>query len=156
MNILLLVFFALPVAIIILSAVLETFIKCPIKVAAIFFSIFLVVAVAIGDEILLLAVIIYTILSFISAFITRLILNRRENICQFPYQLANDTNQSENQCSCGCQNRYLDISNNGVAQDNVEVEYYRNLHQNLNSNYYQNSNNSNDNTFYKNKKNFYR
>ena len=66
----LLVFFAIPIAIIILSVILETFIKYPIKVAGIFFAIFLVVAFALGGtaELIVLAIA-YTILSFILGII---------------------------------------------------------------------------------------
>lgn len=73
MNILL-IFFAIPIAVIILSAIFETFIKSPLKVAGIFFSIFLVVAFALGGTAeLLVAAIIYTILSFITAYLVFLI-----------------------------------------------------------------------------------
>ena len=41
MNILL-IFFAIPLAVIILSAILESLINCPFKVAGIFFAIFIV------------------------------------------------------------------------------------------------------------------
>ena len=65
----LLVFFAIPVATIILSAILETFINCPLKVGGIFFSIFLVVAAALGGTIeLLFAAIVYTMLIVQSLF----------------------------------------------------------------------------------------
>ena len=48
MNILLL-FFALPIATIILAVVLEKILRCPILTAATFFAIFLIVAFAIFD-----------------------------------------------------------------------------------------------------------
>ena len=66
----LLVFFAIPLATIILSAILETFIHNPIKVAGIFFSIFIVVAFALGGTAeYIVAAIIYTIISFVTALI---------------------------------------------------------------------------------------
>ena len=66
----LLVYFAIPLATVILSSILETFINCPLKVGGIFFSIFLVVAAALGGTIeLLFAAIIYSIISFVTAFI---------------------------------------------------------------------------------------
>ena len=46
----LLLFFALPVATIILAVVLQKILKCPILVAATFFAIFLIVAFAIFDS----------------------------------------------------------------------------------------------------------
>ena len=83
MNVLL-VYFAIPVATIILSAIFETFINCPIKVAGIFFSIFIVVSAALGGAIeLFFATIIYTIISFITAFIVCLILGRCRYNCYF-------------------------------------------------------------------------
>ncbi len=74
----LLVFFAIPIAVIILSVIFETFIKNPIKVAGIFFSIFLVVAFALGGtaELIVLAIV-YTIISFISAYIISIVCCRR-------------------------------------------------------------------------------
>lgn len=81
MNILL-IFFAIPVAVIILSAIFETFIRCPIKVTGITFAIFLIVAFALGGTAeLIVAAIIYTIISFITAFIVCLIRTRESNNC---------------------------------------------------------------------------
>ena len=66
----LLVFFAIPLATIILSAILETFINSPLKVVGIFFSIFIVVAFALGGTAeLILAALVYTIISFLTALI---------------------------------------------------------------------------------------
>ena len=47
MNVLL-IFFAIPVAIIILSIILEKYLNCPLSVAGIFFSILLVVVFYLG------------------------------------------------------------------------------------------------------------
>ena len=70
----LLIFFALPLATIILSAIFETFINCPIKVAGITFSIYLIVAFALGGTIeLFVAAIVYTIISLIIALIVNYI-----------------------------------------------------------------------------------
>lgn len=81
MNVLL-IFFAIPIAIIILSAILETCIKSPCKVAGIFFSIFLILAFVFGGTAeLLVAVIIYTILAFIVAFIVCIIMNSPNRDC---------------------------------------------------------------------------
>ena len=97
MNILL-IFFAIPIATIILSAILETFIRCPFKVAGIFFSIFLVLAFILGGTAeLIVAAIIYTILSFITAYIVEVILrNREENNC--------GCNNNDNNCGCNNNN----------------------------------------------------
>ena len=54
----LLLFFALPVATIILAVVLQKILKCPILVAATFFAIYLIVAFAIFDSSFLIFVIV--------------------------------------------------------------------------------------------------
>ena len=76
----LLMFFALPLATIILSAIFETFINCPFKVAGIAFSIYLITAFSLGETIeLLVAGIIYTILSLITALIINYIQNNNDD-----------------------------------------------------------------------------
>lgn len=97
MNILL-IFFAIPLAIIILSAILESFINCPIKVAGIFFSIFIVLAFAFGGTAeLIAAAIIYTVLSFVTAVIIRFIIDRQCNSCNNRYEdRCNECNTCNN------------------------------------------------------------
>ena len=70
---LLLLFFAIPLAIIILSVVLQKVLNCPWLVAATFFAIFLVVTFVIGDIRLLVLTIIYTIIAYITALILKFI-----------------------------------------------------------------------------------
>lgn len=83
----LLIFFALPVAIILLSSVFVRILKSPIAIAVVTFAIFLIVTFAVFDANFLIATIIYTILSFISAAITKVILcylrrhNNQNNEC---------------------------------------------------------------------------
>jgi len=130
----LLVFFAIPVATIILSAILETFINCPLKVGGIFFSIFLVVASALGGTIeLLFAAIVYTIISFLTAFITFVILRR--NRCKYCFycsnnNLNNETNSAtlvqEYSENCDC-NQDNDLQNSNNASNNL-------IAQNINKN----------------------
>mgnify|MGYP000415068763 CR=1 FL=1 len=80
----LLIFFALPIATIIISIALQKIFKCPFLVAAIIFAIFLVVTFILGDLIYLVATIAYTILAFITAVLTNIVcrilreLDRRE------------------------------------------------------------------------------
>ena len=69
----LLLFFALPVATIILAIVLQKILKCPILVAATFFAIYLIVAFAIFDSTFLIYVIAYTIIAYITAYLTKII-----------------------------------------------------------------------------------
>lgn len=87
MNILL-IFFALPIATIIISIALQKILKCPPLVAAIIFAIFLIVTFIINNLNFLIATIVYTIISFITAVIVCLIcrilrrLDRREHNCR--------------------------------------------------------------------------
>ncbi|MCF0124584.1 MAG: YbeF family protein [Clostridia bacterium] len=81
MNILL-IFFALPIATIIISIALQKIFKCPPLVAAVIFAIFLVVVFAINNINFLVATIIYTIISFITASIVCLINRLMERFCQ--------------------------------------------------------------------------
>ena len=80
----LLIFFALPIATIIISIALQKIFKCPFLVAAIIFEIFLVVKFILGNLIYLVATIAYTILAFITAVLTNIVcrilreLDRRE------------------------------------------------------------------------------
>lgn len=135
MNILL-IFFAIPIAIIILSVILETFIKYPIKVAGIFFAIFLVVAFALGGtaELIVLAIA-YTILSFIAAYLTSIICCRR-NCCNL-----------ERRC-CRCERRDFCNNSNFRAQERVLAEpIVRNVYnENIEENNFTNSFND-DNGF---------
>lgn len=66
-----LLFFALPIATIILAIVLQKIIKCPILVALTFFAIYLIVTFAFFTANFLIFTIVYTILAYIAASITR-------------------------------------------------------------------------------------
>ena len=72
---LLLLFFAIPLAVIILSIVLQKILKCPWLVAATFFAIFLIVTFSVGDIRLLIFTVVYTIISYITALIFRAVCN---------------------------------------------------------------------------------
>ena len=80
----LLIFFAFPVAVIIISAILQKLIKNPIAVAALIFAIFLIVTFAAFDVTFLIATLVYTILALITALIVRYICesnNNNNNLC---------------------------------------------------------------------------
>ena len=66
----LLIFFALPLATIIIAVVLEKIWKNYILVTLFTFAVFLIVAFAVGDATLLVLVIVYTFLAFIAAFLS--------------------------------------------------------------------------------------
>ena len=68
----LLVFFALPLATVIIAVVLERIWKNYILVTLFTFAVYLIVAFALGDATLLVLVIIYTFLAFIAAFLSML------------------------------------------------------------------------------------
>lgn len=74
MNILLLAF-ALPIATILLAIVLQKVLRCPLLVAATFFGILLIITYAIFDSSFLVFAILYTLLAYVTAVLTRLICN---------------------------------------------------------------------------------
>ena len=84
----LLIFFAFPIALVIISAILQKALNNPIAVASLVFAIFLVITFAFFDETFLIAVICYTILSLVTAYIVKLI---HEN---------NNEDNDENSCNC--------------------------------------------------------
>lgn len=119
----LLVFFAIPIAVIILSVILETFIKNPIKVAGIFFAIFLVVAFALGGtaELIVLAIV-YTILSFISAYLTSMICCRRR-YCPVERECC----QAERNNFC---NNNVRVAERVIAEPVIRNVYTENIEEN--------------------------
>ena len=153
MNILL-IFFAIPLAVIILSAILETFINCPFKVAGIFFAIFIVVAFALGGSaILIVAAIVYTLISFITAAIVRLIINRMcnrgdddENRCRFCRDECSSCN-SDNTASVSNQlnNTLRSLNELNTFNSLNNLANLNNLN-NLNNEAVNNINNFNNNT----------
>ena len=98
----LLIFFALPIAIIIISIALQKIFKCPFLVAGIIFAIFLIVTFTIGNLNYLVATIAYTILAFITAILTNI-------ICRILREL--DRRERESNC-CNRRNRNSNNNNN--------------------------------------------
>lgn len=114
MNILL-IFFALPIATIILAIVLEKLLRCPILTAATFFAIYLIVAFAIFDATALVFVIIYTILAYITALIAEFFFSRckkRRCISKCCNENNNDNNGLSNEDAQNIANRVARILNN--------------------------------------------
>ncbi len=104
----LLIFFAIPVATIILSIIFETLIKCPFKIAGIAFSIFLLTAFALGGTVeLLVLAIVYTIISFISAYLTSIFENK------------SDDNNCNNNATSEVNNSISNILNSNQSNNNV-------------------------------------
>lgn len=104
----LLIFFALPLATIILAIVLQKLIKCPILVAAIFFSIYLIVAFAVFNATFLIVAIIYTFLAYVTASIVKILCHFFSN-CN--WSLNCGCNVRENNCPCK--------NNTNMANNNV-------------------------------------
>ena len=96
---LLLIFFALPLATIVFSIALQKIIDNHILVASTIFSIFLIVTFVVGDLNLLIATIIYTIISFLTAIIVKYI---------------DENNNENNENNGNCNNN----GNNSVGQGN--------------------------------------
>lgn len=94
------IFFALPLATIIISIALQKILKNPCLVAAIIFSIFLIVTFAIGVIEFIIAAIIYAIISYITAVIT-CIVNRF---------IRRNTDNDD----CRCRNRCYDTRTNNL------------------------------------------
>ncbi len=99
----LLIFFALPIAVVIFSIILQKIFKCPFIVAGIAFAIFLVVAVVIGTFEALLAGIAYTLLALLTAYIVMLIcrINWSENNIS---TISNTNDENAGGCSCNQDN----------------------------------------------------
>ena len=104
----LLIFFAIPVAVIIFSIVLRKLLKCPILVASTIFAILLLIAFTNFTTTFLVAVIIYTILSFIVAYLTMIIQKILRNL------------QNHNMCGC-CQRNLDNMVNNTNNQDVLTI-----------------------------------
>lgn len=109
----LLIFFALPIATIIISIVLQKLLKCPFLVAGFIFAIFLVVTFIVGNINFLVATIVYTIIAFITAFLTMIICRfLKENCCDC------DNNEGNSGCGCSCNNRRCSNRPGGNCQRN--------------------------------------
>ena len=100
----LLLFFALPVATILLSIVLQKILNCPILLAITAFAIYLIVTFSAFNETFLIYAIVYTIIAYITAAVTRFIMRIIE--CQ-----NNQNNQSNDSNICDEININSDTSN---------------------------------------------
>ena len=117
----LLIFFALPIAIIIISIALQKIFKCPFLVAGIIFAIFLIVTFTIGNLNYLVATRAYTILAFITAILTNI-------ICRIHREL--DRREEANNNS----GNLLTISSNGCNGVENDLLTINASYQNYNSN----------------------
>ena len=93
MNTILLIFFAIPLAVIIFSIALQKLLKCPALVAGIIFAIGVIITFIIGNLIVLAATLVYTLISYITALITCL-------ICRFFHHNNNHDDCCRRNCCC--------------------------------------------------------
>lgn len=104
----LLIYFAFPIATIIIAAILQKILKSPVAVAALIFAIFLIVTFAVYDETFLIATLVYSIIALITAFVVSQLCSNKDgesddddtNICG-----CNNSNTTTTTTTCGC-NRY--------------------------------------------------
>lgn len=136
----LLIYFALPIAVIIFSIVLQKIFRCPIIVASIIFAIFLVVAFLVDVNNFLVATIAYTILSFVTAYIVMLIcrISRALENGNNNYNCCNNSNTIMNN-NTQLTNRTLQIGTNGTScscsqNDNNTISVMANVTPNSNNN----------------------
>lgn len=132
MNILL-IFFALPIATIIISIAFQKIFKCPILVAAIIFAIFLIVTFVVSNIYFLIATIVYTIISLITAYIVWIIQyicrGKRNTSCRDNCQRGSERNEVEllsiqGRCGNGNNGNLLTISSgcNGCQNDLLTIQ----------------------------------
>lgn len=142
MNTILLIFLAIPLAVIIFSIALQRILKCPALVAGIIFAIGIIITFIIGNLIFLVATLVYTFISYITALITCLICrffkhdNDDDNCCK-RNRCSNNNNQNDlltissccqnnrngdllrinSSCANGNTNNLLTISSNNNGRD---------------------------------------
>lgn len=124
----LLIFFAFPIAVIIISIILQKLLNSPIAVAALIFAIFIVITFAFFDETFLIAALAYTILSFITAFLVSRLYNEGHN------------HNNSNTCLCNTIADVLRNNTNLTTTNNTTNTSLQDLLNNVNSN--NNPNNS--------------
>ena len=106
----LLIFFALPVATILLAIVFQKILRNPILVGILAFAIYLIVTYAAFDSDFLIFAIAYTLLAYLTAVLTSIIcriLNRVLGTNSNGFNCDNDNSNSG--CDCGCNNRSIEI-----------------------------------------------
>ena len=92
------IFFALPLATILLAIVLQKILRSPILVASTFFAIYLIVAFAAFSDTLaeaLVAAIIYSIIAYITAYIVMIICRLKHRFCNCSRGENNNTSSSD-------------------------------------------------------------
>ncbi len=106
----LLLFFALPIATIIISIALQFVFKNPLLVSSIIFAFFLVVTFILNDLNFLVATIVYTIISFITAMVVCLVYSLNNNLNNTSISLSNSIG-NDNQIS----DDFVPYNNQGIS-----------------------------------------
>lgn len=97
----LLLFFAFPISTIILAVVLEKILRNPILVALTFFAIYLIVTFAFFTSDFLINTIVYTILAYIAAVLTKIICKFiKQCMCNQDTESESDENNNQDDCTC--------------------------------------------------------
>lgn len=123
------IFFALPLATILLAIVFQKILRSPILVAITFFAIYLIVAFAAFSDTLaeaIIAAIIYTIIAYITAYIVMIICSFRRRFCHC--RRADDDSENNRNCCCGSNNennRNCGCGNNNDNNENAENNLLR-------------------------------
>lgn len=112
----LLIFFALPIAVIIISIALQKILKCPPLVAAIIFAIFLIITFVVNNLNFLIAAIVYAIISFITAIIVWF-------LDRIGFKNSNCCRNNNNSNIIALSNSENDILNCGCNQSNNGCSY---------------------------------
>ena len=96
----LLIYFAFPIATIIISVILQKLLKNPALVAAFVFAVFLIVTFTAFDETFLIATLAYTLLALLTAFIVSRLCegNNGENDSNGHHGCRNVSALSSNRC----------------------------------------------------------
>ena len=104
----LLLFFALPIAVVIISIALQLIFKNPFLIAAIIFSIFLVVTFLVDDTLtFLIATIAYTLLAFLTAVLVKFIKKIIRALIRNEEEEDEEDNNNNN--GCGRLNETIDV-----------------------------------------------
>ena len=122
----LLIFFALPLATILLAIVFQKILKNPILVAITFFAVYLIIAFGFFSDTLaeaLIATIIYTIIAYITALIVRSICKIRRCLCNNQGENNNIENLDSDVLSldCNCENNDENSINTNISTNNSTI-----------------------------------
>lgn len=100
----LLLFFAFPIATIILSITAQKLIKSPILVASVFWAIYVIVAFAAFDAVFLIYGTVYSVFAYITAYMTQMLLDYLKEKKEAQTQSVNAINHIVNTNCSGRQN----------------------------------------------------